>query len=245
MLIASLILFQILIFTGLIFIFRRILNKNVVSATRHLEELNQDYSKKEKEIDRQLEEARKKSEEMLAKAGEEAERQKNHIIKEVEIERDKILNQSRIKSEEIIQQADKSRQLLVSELDERIAKEAVDKACELIQDTLPEEFKHDIHSRWTEELIEDSFSRLERLRIPEEIQEAKITSAFSLNERQRKDFSKKINKMLKHDVTLKEEIDPKLVAGIIVTIGSLVLDGSLRNKIKEQAKSAKYENSEK
>ena len=36
-----------------------------------------------------------------------------------------------------------------------------------------------------------------------------------------------------------EEVDAEIIAGIIATVGSLVLDGSLRNKIYQQAKELK------
>lgn len=237
MVIVSLILFQVFIFVGLIFMFRRIMTKNVISATRHIEELNQDYAKKEQEINRQLEEAKLKSQEIICKAQEEAERLKTQTIKEVESERDKIVGQARTQSTEIIQQADKSRQSLLLEIEERIDKEAINKACQLIQDTLPEQFKENVHLHWVEELIENGFSSLERLRIPQDLQEVKVICAFPLNAEQRKNLLKKLKDVFVREVTLKEEVDPKVVAGLIISIGGLVLDGSLRNKIKERTRS--------
>lgn len=242
MLLISVVLLQIIIFIGLIFVFRRVLNRNVIVATKHLEELNVDYDRKEREVNKRLEESKHKSEEMVAKAREEAEKESSRIIKEAETERDRILKEARVGSEDIMQQADKSRQLLLSELDERIAKEAINKASELIQHTLPEEFKRDIHSQWIEELTEASLNQITRLRIPKDVKEVKITSAFSLREEERKNLSKKLKELLQRNVTLKEEVDLNIVAGIIVTVGSLVLDGSLKNKIREQAESIKTGN---
>ena len=237
MLIVSLILFQILISIGLIFIFRKVMTKNVISATKHIEELNQDYTKKEQEINRQLEEAKLKSESILKAAQQEAEKLKTQIIKEAESERDKIIGQARLQSTEIIQQADKSRQALLLEIEERIDKEAINKACQLLEDTLPQTFKQNVHLHWVEELIENGFSNLEHLRIPQDLQEVKIISAFTLNTEQRKGLSKKLKDVFGREVTLKEDVDPKVVAGLIISIGSLVLDGSLRNKIRERTKS--------
>lgn len=238
MLIISLVLFQVFIFAGLIFVLRRMLTKNVTDATRHLEELNQDYTKKEQEINRQLQEAQEKSQNILKEAQGEAAKLRAQIIKEAESERDKILEQARIQSDTLIQQADKSRQALISELEERIEREAVNKACELMQATLPEQFKQDVHLHWVEELLENGFSQLEHLQLPQGIQEIKVTSAFPLTEGQRKNLSKKLKNVLGDEMVLKEEVEPKVVAGLIITIGSLVLDGSLKNKIKEHAKSA-------
>jgi F0F1-type ATP synthase membrane subunit b/b' len=237
MLIISLILFQVFIFVGLIFMLRRIMTKNVTDATRHLEELNQDYTNKEQEVNRQLQEAQQKSQNILKEAQGEAVKLRAQIIKEAESERDKILEQARTQSDTIIQQADKSRQALISELEERIEKEAINKACELMQATLPEQFKQDVHLYWVKELLENGFSQLEHLPLPQGIQEIKLTSAFPLTEEQRKNLSKKIKDVLGYETVLKEETEPKVVAGLIITIGSLVLDGSLKNKIKERAKS--------
>jgi len=238
MLIVSLIVFEVIFFFGLIFILQRIMSKNVTSATTHLEELSQEYALKEQEVNRQLEEAKQKSQELLTKAQEEAEGLKEQIIKEAEGERDKMINQARTQSEEIMQQADRSRQVLLSEINERVNQEAIERACELIQYTLPEHFKQDVHLHWVEELIESGFSNLERLNIPQGNPEVKIVSAFSLSDAQRKILFKKLKEKLGYDAAIKEEVDPKIVAGIIITIGSLVLDGSLKNKVQEKAKSA-------
>jgi F-type H+-transporting ATPase subunit b len=241
-LIASLVILAIIIFfiifPAMLIMFRKIITKNVVLATQHIDELSQDMSKKEQQLNKQLEESKQKSQEIINKAQEEAEKLKNQIIKDTEAERDKILTQARSKSEEIIQQADKSRQQLLAEINERIEKEAINKACELIQYTLPDVFKQDVHAHWVKELIEGGFAHLERLRIPTDIKEAKVVSAFSLQPEQRKALDKKLTEALGRDISLKEEIDSKLVAGLVIFIGSLVLDGSLKNKIQERAKSA-------
>ena len=238
MLIVWLILIQVIIFGGLIFILRKVLTQNVVLATKHIEELNQDYAKKETELNRQMEEVKQKSDEILKKAQEEAQQTRQQIIKETEAEKDRVLQQTHTQSEELIEQADKSRQLLIGEINDRIAKEAVNKACELIQDTLPEQFKREVHQHWIEELLDSGFAQFERLKIPAGMREVKITSAFTLNDGHRKNLTKKLKDTLKREMSLKEEVDSKIVVGLIVTIGSLVLDGSLKNKIQERARNA-------
>ncbi|MFH1640728.1 MAG: F0F1 ATP synthase subunit delta [Candidatus Omnitrophota bacterium] len=238
MFLASAILFLLLISIGLIFMFRRIMTENVVSATKHIDALNQDYARKEEEINRQLEQIKQQSQEIISKARNEAEDYKAEMLKTTQEERDAIIKQARNQSEAIIQQADKSRNLLLLELDERIEKAAIDKACELIEYTLPEQFKQDVHTHWVEELIESGFDQLKHLRIPQDTKEVKITSAFSLTEAQRKSLIKKLKEILsRDDVSLKEEVDPKIVSGFLISLGSLVLDGSLKNKIQERARS--------
>ncbi len=239
MLIISLILFQLFIFAVLIFLLRRVLNKNVSDATKHLDELNHDYSEKEKKLNQELVDATRKSQNIIKEAQEEAERLRTQNIKDTESQRDKILNQARIQSDTIIQQADKSRQALIFELGARIEKEAINKACELMQTTLPQTLKQDVHQYWVKELLENGFNQLRHLQLPEDVDQIKIASAFALTQEQRKDLSKKIKEVFGCEMVIKEEIEPRVVAGLIISIGSLVLDGSLKNKIEEQTKSAK------
>ena len=238
MLIVGFIFIQVLLFGGLIFVLHKVLTQNVVSATKHIEELNSDYANKELDLNRQLEDVKKKSEDIINKAREEAQSVKTQILEEAEVERNKLLQQTHTHSEELIQQADKSGQMLLAEINERIAKEAIDKACKLIEEALPEQFKLDIHKRWIEDLLESDFTQFERLKIPKELQEVKIVSAFPLESAQRKNLLKKLEGILKRKLSLKEEVNPNIVAGFIVTIGNLVFDGSLRNKINERAKNA-------
>jgi F-type H+-transporting ATPase subunit b len=236
MLIVSFLIFLVIIFVVMILVFRQIMAKNVVMATGHLEELSQTYASKEKDLTKQAQEIKQKSEETIRSAQDQAQRIKAEIVKDSEGKRDAILEQARLQSEEIIKQAEKSRQLLLAEIEERIAREAVDKACELIGNALPEEFKQNVHSRWVKELVEGSFSNLEHLHIPKDIEGVKIISAFSLDQDERKTLNKKLKDILGYEAKIHEEVDPKIVAGFILNLGSLVLDGSLKNKIKENSK---------
>lgn len=226
-------------FGGMFFLLSRLLSKKVTDATKQIDEISRDYSHKEERLNQQLEEAKIKSQNIIREAQAEAEKLRAQNTKDLENQREAIINQARSQSEMIIQQADKSRQALIAELESRIQKEAINKACELMQVTLPEKFRQDVHLYWVKELLDDGFSQLKHLQFPDDINEIKITTAFPLTEEQRKILSKKIKDALGHDIQLKEETEPKVVAGLIISIGSLVLDGSLKNKIEEQAKGAK------
>ncbi len=236
MMIASIIALQVLLFVGLIYVFRRLITQDVTQATRHLEELGQEYNEKEKKINKLLDEAEAKADTLISQAQAEAGKQKSQILEEAEKEKEKIILEARTHSEQIIQQAERARQQLISEIEERIAKDAGTKAGELIQNTLPEEFRKMVHSHWVEELIESGLGKPERLHIPEDATEISITSAFALEDEQRKKILKKLKDVLGRELVIKEKVDPQEVAGIVINIGSLVWDGSLKNKIREKTR---------
>jgi F0F1-type ATP synthase membrane subunit b/b' len=236
MLMASFIIFQIIVFAGLIFMLRKIMTQNVISATQHIDELNQDYTKKDADINRRLEEVKRQAEEIIRQAQEEGEKTKLDLINGGQAEKEQILKQARAKSEEMVIQAEKSCHAMLSEIDARIAKEAMHKAVDLIHDVLPDKFKQSVHNEWVDGLITNGFSHLHNISIPENVSEVLIIAAFPLTAAQRQGIIQKLSSVLNRPVTLREQVEPKLVAGLIITIASLVFDGTLKNKIMEKAR---------
>ncbi|MFH1578382.1 MAG: F0F1 ATP synthase subunit delta [Candidatus Omnitrophota bacterium] len=233
MLIIPLILLQVIIFAGLVFFLRKILQRNVVKATDHLEQLSAEYVKKDEAIKKKLEETQRQCQEILANAQKDAQKQQGEIIAKAEAERDKIINKAQEKGEEFVQQAERTRQALISEINQKIEEKAVQRAADLVQAVLPEHIREEIHRRWLDELIASSLEQLERLHIPEGDLEAKIVSAFTLNPKQLQGLKAKVKEKLGRDIDIKEEVNPDIVAGLVVNLGSLVLDGSLKFKIQE------------
>jgi F0F1-type ATP synthase membrane subunit b/b' len=236
MLMAWFIIFQVIVFAGLIFMLRKIMTQNVISATQHIDELNQDYTKKDQDISRRWEEVKQKAEEIIRQAQEEGEKTKTDLIKTAEAEKERVLKAARLKSEEMVAQAEKSCHVMLSEIDDRIAKEAMNKAVGLIHDVLPDKFKLNVHNEWVDGLIASGFSHLNNISIPDNVTEVLINAAFPLTDAQRKELIQKLSSVLGRPVTLKEEVQPKLIAGLIITIASLVFDGTLKNKIMEKAR---------
>jgi len=239
MLIASLILFQLIVFAALVVVLKRVLTKNIVSATGHLDELNQDYLKKEEDLKRRIEEAAQKSDEMIRKAEEEAGTIRKKSAEAARAESENMILQARAKGDEIMKQAEKSRQTLLEEMGQRITVGAIDKATELIQNTLPQKLREDAHAEWIADLMEEGLAQLKNARLEQDVREIKVVSAFSLGDELYKALSKKLRSILGTDLPIKEEVDPRIVAGMVIHIGNLVLDGSLKNKIQEKARDAR------
>lgn len=230
------IVLQLIIFFVLTFFLKKMMSKNIVSATQHLEGMSKDYEDKEQEVLAELKESKEKAKMIVIKANSEAEQFKSQTIKMAEAERDSILKQARIQCEDLIQQADKTRRNLIAEVEKKIEDEIVNKACEIMDNVLPEKFRLDVHSLWVKDLMDNDFIKVENLRIPDDIDEIKIVTAFAIDSEQREKLSLKMKLFLDRGVKFIEEVDPKIIVGIIVFIGSFILDGSLKNKIKENLK---------
>ena len=60
---------------------------------------------------------------------------------------------------------------------------------------------------------------------------ANITTAFKMTDAETKDLAKKLSDYTKLDVALEVEVDQSILGGAVTQIGSLVLDGSVKNRL--------------
>jgi len=236
MFIISFIIILALIFAGMIVFMRQTFNRSVLSATAHLEQMAQEYAKKEEEIKKQFAELKRQAQEILSNAQKDAQAQAEQILKEAQEEKTRIINTAQARADEMLKQADSSCSTLLKEMHNKIEENALLRAAQLLQFSLSEDTRKKIHGFWIDELISGGLQQLERLRIPENISRAEVFSAFSLADTQRQHLSAKISEKLGRKITLDEKIDPQLIAGLVVNIGSVVFDGSLRFKIQEAAR---------
>lgn len=224
------------VFSVLMLFMRKIMKEDVVSATAHLDQQREEHARKEAELNKKLEEIKRQGQEIVTNAQKEAEQRKEEALKAAQAEKDKIVAAAHANADEVIRQADKARLALLADMENKVLEKAVVKAVELLQQALPADLRVQMHRSWTENLIQASFEQLDRLKIPEDVTAAKVVGAFALQPQERQALEEKIAEKLGRRIQLQEETDPALIAGLVVSMGSLFLDGSVRFKIQEAAR---------
>lgn len=234
-------LLQLVIFVALVVVLRYVFNQHQAKAVAHLQGLNAEYTRRHEELKQRTEQAEQQYTEQVSRAKAESEQLVRQAKQEAEASRGKLLDEARRESERIVQQGLESRDAFRKELEQAMERRAIERACELLQHSLPVELRQTLQSHWAEELIEQGLSQLDRLNADEAIQEAKLVSAFPLSSQQRQALQRRLKERLGREVGLSESTDAALVAGIVITIGSLVLDGSLSSRVQQAARNAKRE----
>lgn len=238
MFIVQLLILQVMIFAGLVIALRKLMARHATTATAHLQGLSQDYLRKQDELKKRLEEAERHYQEQLVKAQEEAYQLKTQANREAEAARQQILEQARQEAQQMVQQAIRARESLQQELAQSVETRAVARACELLRTVLPEKLREVTHVHWMETLLKDGLLPVGHLESREKLGDAKVVSAFPLTAAQRQQLLERLRTALGHPVTLQETVDANLVAGLVVSLGHLVLDGSLASKLSEAARHA-------
>ncbi len=231
---------EVVVFVVFVMVLRTIFAKKLTEATAHLQGLSAEYSRRQEDVKQRLEESERQYKEHVARAKAEAEQLVGQAKQEADVSKAKLLEDAHHESERIVQQAMQSRDAIRKELEQQMEIRALERACELIQEVLPGQIRQEIQTHWIDELLRNGLSQLERVTTQEEIAEARVVAAFPLNPEQRKLLRERLKEKFKRELPIKEDINPQLIAGLTITLGSLVLDGSLASKVQQAARRTQH-----
>ena len=226
------------VFVAMLIVLRYVLGRHYLNAMARLQSLGADYSRRHEELKQRAEEAQQQYQEQMAKVKTEAEQLLLGARQEASTTRAKSLEDARLESERIVQQALETREALRKEIEQTMEARAIEHACELLQVALPEPLRREIQARWLEELMRNGTSQLDRLKTDESVTEARVVSAFPLTTEQRSALREKLQHTLGGAITVNEETDDRLVAGLTITVGSRILDASLSSRVQQAARQA-------
>ena len=235
-LIITMVVILVVLFLVMISFMQKVIKGDVQSATKHLDQQAEEYVKKEKELNQKLEDIKRQGQEIVANAQKEADAKREETLKAAQEQKDKIIAAAHAQVDELIKQADNARLALLGDMEKKVDERAVVKAVGLLAVALPETMRSQVHERWVSELINTSFEQLDRLKVPEGVSLAEVASAFVLSEEQRSTLQAKLTEKIGRPMQLKESVDPQLIGGLVVSIGSLSFDGSVKFRIQEAAR---------
>ncbi len=240
---AQLLMVLVVAFVALVIALRWLMSQHATTTIAHLQGLSQEYMKKQDEVKKRLDESERQYQEQLAKAQEDVRQLKAQAGKDAEGARQQLLEQAHKEAERIVQQAIQARETMQQEMGALIETRAVEKACELLCSSLPEALRAAAHAQWVDALLANGLIPDEQLRIQGTLQQVKIVSAFPLTAAQRKELAQRLQAATGRALTLEETVDLHLVAGIVITLGHTVLDGSLATQLQKVTRHAQSRSS--
>ena len=232
MLIIQLLVIQIATFIGLVLVLRKLLYADSARALRRLERLNTQSRIKLEELRKKNEEAEKEYLEKIDHARREAEKIKELARAEAEEFKAKTLNKAEKEAKGIIAQARGAEEAMRSEIAVQMKLENIEIASKLITKVFDVKTMRDNHKILVDELI-SGIGKLNPDRIESGISKAEVVSAYSLNSLKLQSLENVLSKKAGYRIHLEQKIDKKIIAGIILKIGNLIIDGSILNKLKE------------
>lgn len=233
----------VVIFGSLALLLRGLLSSESNLALKKLQRINEENLKRESELKKKLDETEKEYQRRIAEAGNEVKKlhdeaeakantERNQIIESAHRERDAILRDAREEAENIKAGADLS-----------VKERALSLSAVLFQKAVDKELAHLIHNHFFNTII-DSMNQYKSRSVAQEISHAEVTTPFPLTRDQKELLVKSLSNIAHKEITIAEKADDDTSfltggAGLYIKLGSLIIDGTLNNSLKNIVKEIK------
>jgi F0F1-type ATP synthase delta subunit len=227
--------------SGIIIFF---LHRTLISSTEGaVKRLNDEIAKattKQAELSRKIREADEELSRRQAEARQLADKMKSDAENESQQEREKIVKRAREEGEEIILKAQNAKEKMRIDLEKEMDSKGIDFGMRILNSVLSQKAIGALEQVLITEFME-SLKSIDMSRISTEIKEVEVITLSPLGEDAKKQFSQVIKSKVNRDLNLIAKTDKNIGGGVVLKFGSMALDGSVRNLLRETATSLKKE----
>lgn len=215
-------------------VIRKLLFSDTMRAVRRIGQAEAEIRKREDTIRQEIEAHEKEFARKKAEAEEEVQQRREASEKDILRMRDKMLDDSKKDAAKILEQAKKSEEKVKSQYALEMEEKMVDYAGDLFKLVFSERIGQELNRQFIDELL-DALEEIDGASITVEGGDAEFIASHPILPEQKR----RLEEMLasKFGVTLKveEKLQEDLLAGLVLKLGSLEIDGSLLNRYREAA----------
>lgn len=235
---------QVIFFFGLVFVLRKILITSSYSETKRLQQLNEENGQKAQELAAKIADADNEYREKMLRIDEEVRLMKQKAKKEIEVLKETIIAKGKAEGDRIVTQALNARDEIRAEIEGQIHERVVDFSRKIFREILGVDEQRLVHEGLLNNVFEELKSvesdHLKAVTIDKAsggVVQVKISHAFT--SQQKKELEAILSSKLGQAITVEEAVDAQIIAGIVITLGSFVVDGSLLSRFKKAAEGIK------
>lgn len=226
----QLILFQVVtaaVIIGALYLF---FGSQVKIALSRLQVLHQESMEKEEVINRELERAKIQAQSEISRSQEEA----KNILDSARANAEKTILESeergQLEAKKILAEAEEKIKHMEKEVLASVDAKAVALAQDLIKYTFSQKGYAALQAQLIDDLIED-FKAMDNSRLGPNVDQAEVDTPVALSPVEKQRLAEVLSAKMGHPVALDEKIDDSLISGLVIKLGGLVVDGSLKNKL--------------
>jgi len=240
----QLIFIQIVTFTIILLVLRFVSGTQLKVALKNLQDLHQENLEKEEILNKEIERARTLSQGEISRSKDEAKRVIDNARKSVEQLADDARAQAAVQANKMLLEAEEHVKMLQAEAEATAEDKAIDVAQQLVAETFTARAADVLHREQVDEFL-DELERVEsdRLRVPAE-GGARVAVARLMGDDQRRRLEKILEEKRGEVTPVRENEDASLVTGIVLDLGGLVIDGSLKNRMRKALQALRRRRSE-
>ena len=234
------VLAHVVILVVIVLIIKKLLLGDTVRAVNRIGQAEAEIRKREEAMKQELERHEQEAAARKREADEELESQREELEREAARQKEQALEEARRESAEILEKARKNERRMREQMSMDMDDKAIDVAGRVFQLVFSDRLTETLNAQFTGELI-DALAETDASGITVDATAAAVTASHSLapehKERLQRILAEKFDVQGEIDVTIDEE----LLAGLVLKIGSLEIDGSLRSRYQEAVSELKKE----
>ena len=227
----QLIILQVITFTVIVFLLRKLLYSETSKEASRLKVLQDEFSRKESELLARIDQAERDSSDKISKVREDSENYQGMKVREADEIKEAILTAAKERAEEVVKAAVNSREKMREEVELEMRSRIPVAAVRILKESLSSQARQVVHEGLVKEVI-GKFDNLEK-NLFKSASAGEILTAYPLKKSDKEKISAAVKTKAGHAVTLTEKEDGSIIAGLVIKIGSLVIDGSLESKLRE------------
>lgn len=225
-----LIIIMAIVFTGVVLFLRFLFSYHLNAAVARLNSLHEENLVKEQQLTDELKRAKAEGDAEIKRAREEAGLIMEEARKEGLKLRAEMEDQAKAQVEKIIAdgnvEVEKSKEKHLKESEAH----SLDLAMKLVEELLSEKDKESLQQEFISEIISE-IAKLPKDQFTIVSDKVKVSSSHLLRKDQKENLQQVLKEKTGKEMIFEESLKKDLIGGLIVEIGGLVIDGSLKNKL--------------
>jgi F0F1-type ATP synthase delta subunit len=234
MLIVGFIIAQIVILAAIIIFLRRMIFSDTNSAINRLTRLDNVNREREKLLQQKLEQAERHIEEQKLKMQQHEQKVKHEAQRAANQLYEDIIKRAKDEGEEIVKKAHAAKEKMRVEAKIQAESQVIDICREVLNDVLNEVVQAELNDGLIREFIEE-LEKANFTKVNSDVDSVELVSGRGIPAKYQDQISNVLTGKLSRKIRVSATEDSKLIGGIMMKVGSMVVDGSLAERIKESA----------
>lgn len=231
----QLIIVQVVTFVAIVFVLRKLLYSESAKETLRLKKLKEETSQKQKELQQKIDAAQDAYKEKMSEAEEQARAYHLKSKEEAKELQKQVLDKANEEAEQIVRSAFNAKEKMREEIAEDMRKRAPMLISRIFKEFLSPAVRDMAHKELVRDVM-DKIKKAEKISFKSKVDKGEIISARPLSDKDKSEIEMLIRNNLGYEVLLQGKEDGELVAGVIIKLGTILIDGSLDNRLKQVEK---------
>lgn len=225
---------QLAAFAVIVIVLKRILLSDTMNAVKRMREVEGELARKEEAARRKVEDGERELARRGQEGRDEVERSREEMIKQVEKQRQGVLEEANAERERIVREAKQSEDRIRRELLQDLDEKAVSFASGMVEMVFGQAMTKSLHRRFLDELIA-ALEELDEATISVDPSQVEFRAGQPLEEDQRKRIAELLATKFSVTHPFEEKVEPELLSGLVIRLGDLEIDGTLKSRLREAA----------